>query len=279
VSATHLENRLVHYEVVGRRGQPIIFLHSWLGSWRYWLPTMDAISDRYRTYALDFWGFGDSDRHESAFSLSEYVTMLHDFMDNLGLGRVALVGHGLGGMVAVRAAAEHPERFTRVIAAAAPLNGAMLQPIVRPSGLSRLLGRGNPNNLWTRQLRQMNVDYPQILNEIVEDTDSLTETVVRRVIDSVLESDLRADLMRLEMPLLAIFGEKDTIVGPEQARFLRDDHTHLQQVITLAKSSHFPFLDQPNIFNRVLLDFMTSEGSPVEIKSEWRRRVSQLEYI
>ena len=71
MSATHLNNRLVHYEVVGRRGQPVIFLHSWLGSWRYWLPTMDAISDRYRSYALDFWGFGESDRRESTFALPE----------------------------------------------------------------------------------------------------------------------------------------------------------------------------------------------------------------
>ncbi|MCL6543573.1 MAG: alpha/beta hydrolase, partial [Roseiflexus sp.] len=62
MSAIHIDNRLVHYEVVGRRGAPVIFLHSWLGSWRYWLPTMEHASERYRTFALDFWGFGESDR-------------------------------------------------------------------------------------------------------------------------------------------------------------------------------------------------------------------------
>jgi pimeloyl-ACP methyl ester carboxylesterase len=104
VSAIHLDNRLIHYEVVGRRGQPIIFLHSWLGSWRYWLPTMEHLSDRYRTYALDFWGFGESDRHSSSFTISEYVNMLYGFMDQLGVSKVNLAGHGLGGMVAIRAA-------------------------------------------------------------------------------------------------------------------------------------------------------------------------------
>jgi pimeloyl-ACP methyl ester carboxylesterase len=279
VSATHLDNRLVHYEVVGRRGQPILFLHSWLGSWRYWLPTMDAISDRYRSYALDFWGFGDSDRHESAFSLSEYSTMLRDFMDTLGLSRVALVGHGLGGMVAIRAAAEYPDRFIKIATVATPVNGSSLQQIVKPGALSRIFGRANASNLWTRQLRQMSVDYPQILDEIVEDTDSLSEVVVKRVLDSVLETDLRGDLAKLEMPLLAVFGEKDSIVGVESSRYMREDHAHLQQVVKLPKSSHFPFLDQPNVFNRMLTDYMASQGSPVEIKTEWRRRVSQVEYI
>jgi pimeloyl-ACP methyl ester carboxylesterase len=94
-----------------------------------------------------------------------------------------------------------------------------------------------------------------------------------------LESDLRADLARLAVPLLAVFGEKDTIVSAEQARHLREDHSVLQQVIRLPKSSHFPFLDQPNVFNRLLMDYQASAGTQVEIKTEWRRRVSQLEYI
>jgi pimeloyl-ACP methyl ester carboxylesterase len=279
VSAIHLNNRLIHYEVVGRRGQPIIFLHSWLGSWRYWLPTMDHISERYRAYALDFWGFGESDRHDSAFSLSEYVDMLYGFMDNMGLNKVNLAGHGLGGMVAIRAASEQPQRFLKIMAVNTPIQGGHIQTVSRPGALSRLFGRSTPTNVWARLVRQLEVEYREVLNEIVEDTESLTETVVRRVLDSILETDLRSDLARLELPLLAVYGEKDAIVSPEQSTFLHEDHGYLQQVIKLTKSDHFPFLDQPNIFNRMLIDFLSSQGTPVEIKAEWRRRVSQLEYI
>jgi pimeloyl-ACP methyl ester carboxylesterase len=279
VSAIYLDNRLLHYELVGRRGQPTLFLHSWLGSWRYWLPTMDHISERYRAYALDFWGFGESDRRDSLFSLDEYSALLLGFMDNLGLQQVSLVGHGLGGMVAVHAAAQHPERFTKVMAVTTPFNGTQLQSLVKPGTLSRIFGRSNASNIWARLVRQLNVDYPQVLTEIIEDTESLSESVVQRVIGTVLESDLRADLARLAVPLLAVFGEKDTIVSAEQARHLREDHSVLQQVIRLPKSSHFPFLDQPNVFNRLLMDYQASAGTQVEIKTEWRRRVSQLEYI
>lgn len=279
MSAIHLNNRLVHYEVIGRRGQPIIFLHSWLGSWRYWLPTMDHISERYRAYALDFWGFGESDRRDSAFSLSEYVDLLCGFMDNMGLNKVNLAGHGLGGMVAIRAASEQPHRFSKILAVNTPIQGAQVQAASRPGALSRLFGRSTPTNVWARLVRQLEVEYREVLDEIIEDTESLSETVVQRVIASILEADLGPDLARLELPLLAVYGERDNIVSPEQAAFLHEDHGYLQQVIKLSKSNHFPFLDQPNVFNRMLMDFLASQGTPVEIKAEWRRRVSQLEYM
>jgi pimeloyl-ACP methyl ester carboxylesterase len=278
VSAIHLNNRLVHYEVVGKRGQPIIFLHSWLGSWRYWLPTMDHISERYRAYALDFWGFGESDRRDSEFSLSEYVNMLVGFMDQLGLGRVNLAGHGLGGMVAIRAASEHPQRFGKIMTVSTPINGAQAISARPGALLSRLFGRSNPTNIWSKMVRQIDVDDPQIKDEIIEDTDSLSEAVVERVVTSILKADLRPDIARLEMPVLAVYGEHDNILNYDQSEFLRDEHRFLQ-VLKLPRSNHFPFLEHSNIFYRMLLDFLASEGSPVEIKAEWRRRVSQLEYM
>lgn len=278
MSAIHLNNRLVHYELVGRRGPPIIFLHSWMGSWRYWLPTMDHISERNRAYALDFWGFGESDRRDSEFSLGEYVEMLLGFMDNMGLGRVNLAGHGLGGMVAIRAASEQSERFGKIMTVNTPIHGAQAISVRPGALLSRLFGRSNPTNVWAKLARQIDVDDPQIKDEIIEDTDSLSESVVERVVASILKTDLRPDLAKLVQPLLAVYCTNDSIVNNEQADLLRDDYRSLQ-VLKMRNSNHFPFLDQPNVFNRLLLDFLASEGSPVEIKAEWRRRVSQLEYM
>lgn len=279
MSAIHLDNRLAHYEVVGRRGQPILFLHSWLGSWRYWLPTMDHISDRYRAYALDFWGFGESDRRGSSYSLTDYVQMLFGFIDNLGLAKVNLVGHGLGGMVAIRAAVERPAQFPKIMVVSTPFQGARIQSVAKANTLERLLGRSNPTNAWSKLVQKIDVDDRQIHREIVEDTEGLSETVVSQVTDSVIATDLREDLLKLQTPLLAVFGDRDTIVTPDQGGILRDDHAFLQQVLRLPKSNHFPFLDQPNVFNRMLEDFLASQGDAVQIKTEWRRRVSQLEYM
>ena len=46
-----LKNKMMHYEVLGR-GKPLIFLHGWIGSWRYWVPTLQVASANYRAYAV-----------------------------------------------------------------------------------------------------------------------------------------------------------------------------------------------------------------------------------
>ncbi len=279
MSAIYIENRLVHYEVFGR-GQPIIFLHSWLGSWRYWVPTMDTVSERYRAYALDFWGFGESDRQDSRFTVAEYAEMIIAFMNELGLAQANLVGHGLGGMVAVRVARDYPERFLRLMTVATPFQGQVIREISRPGTFSRLLGRGKATNIWSKLVRQFPIDDTEMQQELYEDTDGLSETLVERVQQSILNTDLQPTLAKLDsVPLLAVYGEKDTIVTSEHASFLSTENGRPHQLLVLPGVSHFPFLEQTATFNRLLLDFLVSEGSPVEIKEQWRRRVSQREYL
>ena len=100
MSAIFLDREIVHYEVMGR-GRPIIFLHGWVGSWRYWLPTMQAASAYYRTYAIDLWGFGDTAKQPLRYSLESQVQLINSFLDQMGIGKLVLVGHGLGAVVAL----------------------------------------------------------------------------------------------------------------------------------------------------------------------------------
>jgi pimeloyl-ACP methyl ester carboxylesterase len=280
VSAIYLDNRLVHYEVFGR-GQPIIFLHSWVGSWRYWVSTMDMVAERYRAYALDFWGFGESEREQGEFTIESYCHMLLAFMDQIGLKQAHLVGHGLGGMVAIRAAHAYPDRFLRVVTVSTPLQGHVLREFIKPGTLSRLLGHNNPANIWSKLVSQIPIDDAEVQQELQEDTKNLQPAVVQSVQDSMLATDLLRELEELaNTPLLAIYGEKDTLVPSEHAdpHFQRNNRPH-QQSIVLPRANHFPFLEHSSTFGRLLLDFLVSEGTPVGIKEQWRRRVSQREYL
>ncbi len=120
MSAITIEDDLVHYEVLGR-GRPVILLHSWLGSWRYWVPAMQQLSMKYRTYALDLWGFGDSGRDTKRYDFRSQVKLLDQFMEKLGITKAALIGHGLGASVMVRYALEYPDRVPRLMAVSPPL--------------------------------------------------------------------------------------------------------------------------------------------------------------
>ncbi len=120
MSAITLENDLVHYEVLGR-GRPVIFVHGWLGSWRYWVPAMQQLSAKYRTYALDLWGFGDSGRNAKNYDFKDQVELLHEFMEKLGITKAALVGHSLGAAICLRYASLYPDRAPRLALISAPL--------------------------------------------------------------------------------------------------------------------------------------------------------------
>jgi pimeloyl-ACP methyl ester carboxylesterase len=120
MSAITIEDDLVHYEVLGR-GRPVILLHSWLGSWRYWVPAMQQLSMKYRTYALDLWGFGDSGRDTRRYDFRSQVKLLDQFMEKLGITKAALIGHGLGASISVRYALENADRVPRLMTVSPPL--------------------------------------------------------------------------------------------------------------------------------------------------------------
>jgi len=120
MSALTIEHDLVHYEALGR-GRPVILVHGWLGSWRYWIPAMQQISGKYRTYALDLWGFGESAKEPLRYGFAEQVRLLDEFMQRLGIAKAALVGHGLGAAIVTRFALRSPDRVPRLMAVSPPL--------------------------------------------------------------------------------------------------------------------------------------------------------------
>jgi pimeloyl-ACP methyl ester carboxylesterase len=242
---------------------------------------MEEVAVRYRTYALDFWGFGESERNSTNVSLEVYADMLYQFMDDMGISKANLVGHGMGGMVAVHAAKRSPERCLRLMLVSTPLQGSILSQLTKGGTFSRLLGRNNPTTMWSKLLRQIPIDDPEVQQELYEDTDSLSEQVVTSVQRSIQDTDLRPIMRQLDpnIPLLAAYGEKDGIVPPDHADFLNHDYGLPHQLIILRGVNHFPFLEQTTTFSRLLMDFLVSQGSPIEIKEQWRRRVSQLDYL
>lgn len=120
MSAITIDDDLVHFEVLGR-GKPVILLHGWLGSWRYWVPAMRQLSGKYRTYAIDLWGFGDTARDLRRYTFDAQVGLLKEFMDRMGIKKAALVGHDFGASVATRFATQNPDRVPRMMVVAPPL--------------------------------------------------------------------------------------------------------------------------------------------------------------
>jgi pimeloyl-ACP methyl ester carboxylesterase len=120
MSAIRVGDELIHYEVLGR-GRPVILLHSWIGSWRYWIPTMQQLQLKYRVYAIDLYGYGDSAKNHQRYTLEHQLHLLEDFTEHLGISKTALIGHGLGAMVAVEFARRYNDKVPRMLLVSAPL--------------------------------------------------------------------------------------------------------------------------------------------------------------
>jgi len=282
MSAILLDAGIVHYEVFGR-GKPILLLHGWLGSWRYWMPTMESLSDMFRTYALDFWGFGDTDQPGDRYSIDDYVRQLGDFLDGLGISSISLVGHALGGVVALRAALDFPQRVDKLVLVDTPIHGDSLAASVKlaRNPFSRLVvGSRTMVGLWMRSLKKSSADWAQMYDEIVEDTTRLDENAVQESVENMLTLDMRPDLQKLYTHTLVIHGEKDEFVNPDQTQLFNGETVATAQVVILQGCRHFPFLDEPSKFNRLLKDFLGSEiGTEVAVKEEWKRRYKETEFL
>ena len=125
MSSITTDQGIVHYEVYGR-GRPVILLHGWLGSWGLWQETMGFLGRFYRTYALDFWGFGESGKKRETYAVQDFVSLVDQFMEQLGIANAPLVGHSMGGTVSLSVAIKYPQRVSKVVVVGSPIVGSSL---------------------------------------------------------------------------------------------------------------------------------------------------------
>ena len=259
MSAILLDSSIVHYEVLGR-GRPVIFLHGWVGSWRYWITSMQVASTSFRAYALDLWGFGDTAHNVLNYTIEQQVSLIDRFLMEMGIGKIALVGHGLGALVGMSFATRFPQSVDRLMAVNCPLDYAAVNTRLRtatPVELTEWLSNRSPEA--TTALVDAGKADPQ----------AITASMVGLQANNIFTS-----FRSLNIPCLLVYGDKDEAITTPDDDYSISTMTHQ---IELEGSGHFPMIDETIKFNRLLVDFLAldSGSSPRELqmKEEWRRRV------
>jgi pimeloyl-ACP methyl ester carboxylesterase len=261
MSAILLENAIVHYEVLGR-GRPTLFLHGWVGSWRYWIPVMQVASNSFRTYAIDLWGFGDTAKDAVRYTLERQVQLLDSFLEEMGIARLALVGHGLGAVLALMYARRHPEIVDRVMAVGCPLDETMLSPRLGSPALLELVDwllGGEPLSDPVR-LEIPKTDPQAILTSL----------------NSLKAVNLQALWKDMKTACLFVNGQNDPAVSLPRLEQLAE-MPYMIHAVSFDQSGHFPMINETSKFCRLLSDFLSlsSGDSPreLQLKDEWKRRV------
>ncbi len=266
MSSIVTDQGIVHYEAYGR-GQPVILLHGWLGSWGYWLRTMEALKNQYRCYALDFWGFGDSGKRRSSYQIKDFVSLVDQFMDRLGIEAAPIVGHSMGGTVAISLALTKPERVQRIIVVGSPIVGSSLNIFLRLAGkpwIASIVW-----NLPTALQFGIRLSSPFIVGNWSEWYQMITRDISRTTleafftsINSLHKTDLSQQLPTLTAPVMGIYGVGDNVVEPNQANVIAK-RAPISRIKMMNGSKHFPMLDEPQAFNSQLADFLSFEFASV----------------
>ncbi len=258
---------IVHYEAYGR-GRPVILLHGWINSWGVWQEVMIDLAENgpYRVYALDFWGFGESAKANTPpFKIISYVQMVDQFMEILGIERAPILGHSMGGTVALQLALDYPARVTRVGAISAPIVGSSLNFLLKMAALNWIqLAQRLPflTHAIVRSLIQLNTarDSERVRKMLLHDVNRTNMDSFFRSIGDLRRVDLRSQLNELKIPILGVSGKADNIVDPNQIDLLAQNVAS-SQVQVMALSRHFPMLDEPAMFNATIRQFLDAESS------------------
>lgn len=260
MSSIVIDQGVVHYEAYGR-GKPVILLHGWLGSWGYWLKTMESLKKEYRCYALDFWGFGDSGKRRTSYQVDDFVGLVDQFMDRLGIEAAPVVGHSMGGTVAMCLALAKPQRVQRVIAVGSPVVGDSLNIFLRLAGKPWIA-----NIVWHLPAAlQLGIKAfsPYVVKNWNEWYQMITRDLSRTTLEAFFSSihslhktDLSARLPVMTTPLMGIYGAGDNVVAPNQANLIVKN-APISKVTMMLGSGHFPMLDEPQAFNRNLAEFLS----------------------
>jgi len=253
------EQGVVHYEALGR-GRPVLLLHGWLGSWELYRDTIEVLSKEFKTYALDFFGFGESMDRQANYSFDNFVMLVDEFMDRMGIVKAPLIGHSMGGSVALAMALRSPEKVVKTTVIGSPIQGKSLNFFLKISGY-----RGAASVIWTTPslLKLFIRGYAYYLSSkgkllgdmLTRDISKISVESFFQSIGTLRDTDLRDEIGNITAPIQGIYGKKDRIVNPKQANVLKEYAPH-SQIVWSDHFGHFPMIDDPDFFHDTIRDFL-----------------------
>jgi pimeloyl-ACP methyl ester carboxylesterase len=268
-----LEGTWIRYNIIGG-GPPVLLVHGWLSSSRIWEQLAARLAQRFTVYTLDLSGFGESDKPLSGYGVRNGSRLLYAFCAHFGLTRTNIVAHDLGGDMAVKLAADHPDVVGRLVLVATPADEEQIDlptplwlttlPVLGP--IFYALGRlARPvRRLW---MRPFVADPSDLTEEVVEDAGRSTPAAVGKTLGVARHEISRGRLARqariIKIPLFLVAGEQDQIVDP-QAVSVWARSADKAEICILEDCGHLPMIEHTAEFNAQILAFLTGDDRYLE---------------
>jgi pimeloyl-ACP methyl ester carboxylesterase len=240
----------IHYRVYGQGEPAIVFIHGWSCDSGYWDTQLNDFAARYTVVTLDLAGHGRSEEaRRKDWSMASFGADVAAVIRDAGLGRVVLVGSSMGGTVALEAAQRLPGQVIGIVGVdtfrdlAAPYPKDLTEPLLAglradfPKSVSEFVG----GNFFTEQ------SDPIVKKWIVEDMAAAPPGVAIPAMEALLAMDYANLLAELDLPVVAV----NAAGSPTDEAAIRRLEPRFR-VVKIDGVGHFPMLEQPQLFNRVL---------------------------
>ncbi len=285
--AVDIHGRRVSY-TIGGSGPVLLFVHGMAGTAENWSSVVEPLALRNTVVAPDFPGHGQS-ASGGDYSLGGLASGLRDLLVALGQERATLVGHSLGGGVAMQFAYQFPELVERLVLVSSGGLGPDVSPVLRAAALpgakffiGATAGVGSQAGAVVgRSLSMLGLRPSADVTEVARGYASLADPDRRRAFLATLRAVVNTEGQRVaaldrlylaeSLPLLIVWGDRDPIIPVSHAE---QAHAALpaSQLEIFAGVGHLPQLEQPGRFVATLERFL-AETEPAEFdRDEWRAR-------
>jgi pimeloyl-ACP methyl ester carboxylesterase len=255
-------------------GPAVLFIHGLLGSSRSWEHLVDSVGTDHRVVAPDLFGHGASAKPRGDYSLGAQAATLRDLLDRLAIDRVTLVGHSLGGGIAMQFCYLFPERVERLVLVSSGGLGREVSPLLRSAtlpaaewvlpliasrwvrGRAEAVGRALTGRGW-RAGSDLTEAWRGFTSLADADSRRAFLATVRSVIDPGGQTvTAREHLpMATSVPTLLVWGAKDRIIPSWHAVTAQAGFPGCRVEI-FERAGHFPHLAEPERFEALLADFV-----------------------
>ncbi len=269
-------------------GPVLLLLHGITNSSETWERAADALADRFTIVAPDLLGHGNSATPRGDYSLGAHASGVRDLLSVLGHDRVTVVGHSLGGGIAMQFAYQFPERCERLVLVSSGGLGREVHLLLRAAALPGadwvlpvLTSRGvrGVGNGITAALRLGRIAPKGDLGVLASGFSSLQTSgsrqaflhTVRSVIDSGGQRVSANDRLHLAavLPTLIVWGEKDSIIPPSHGEAAHEAMPGSRLEI-FPDAGHMPHQHDPERFAAIMADFCETSEPAHLTADHWR---------
>lgn len=241
----------VHIDDGGTGDLPVVFLHSAAGSTEHWRAQLDHLRASRRAVAIDLRGHGRSESPRNGdFKIASMAEDVASVVDALGLARFVLVGHSMGGAVAVSYAAAHPTRVAGLFLVDPAADGRQI-PTEQADGMMRgLRSDAWVAAVWAYWSPMLQASTPAVRDRLRRDLESTSQAAVADPLEDLLRFDPVAALGRYHGPRFSLI----TAANESPASYQR-----LVSDLPFAKvdgSGHWIQLDRPDVLNARIDEFL-----------------------